>query len=218
MAEAVIFDLDGTLADSELAHERALRAAAETRGMTFTHEYFRERCVGVGESGCFRMVAREHGVELEPGVLEELISKKLGCFREAVPDGGVVAQPGAVELVRACRAVMPVALCTGSSRESLEIMLGAIGLADAFGVVVTSSDVPAPKPDPAGYLLAASRLGLGPGACVAVEDSPTGVEAAARAGVRVIGVAHSFPGERLVGADLVVARIGEITAEMLRGF
>lgn len=217
MAEAVIFDLDGTLADSELAHERSLRAAAETRGMTFTHEYFRTRCVGLGEAACFRMLAGEQGVPMDDPLLAELIAVKLSRFGESVGGGGVVAHAGAAALARAAAGAMPAAVCSGSSAGSVGLMMRAIGLEDVFGVVVTSADVSRQKPDPEGYLLAAARLGVAPGACCAVEDSPTGVEAAVRAGMRVIGVEHSFGPERLGGAHRVVRSIGEITLAMLRG-
>lgn len=217
MADAVIFDLDGTLADSELAHERSLRAAAETRGMTFTPEYFRARCVGLGEARCFHMLAEEHGLELSEDLLADLIAEKLVSFTEAAGAGGVVAHAGAVELVEAARAVMPVAVCSGSSRASVGPMLRAIGLEGRFEIIVTSCDVSRHKPDPEGYLLAARRLGVEPGACAAIEDSPTGVGAAVAAGMRVVAVEHSFAGDRLPGAHAVVPLIGEVTVELLRG-
>ncbi|MCC7389562.1 MAG: HAD family phosphatase [Phycisphaerales bacterium] len=216
MARAVIFDLDGTLADSEVAHERALLTAARTCGMSFTPDYFRERCVGLGEAGCFRMLAAEQGVGLDDGLLGVLVARKLALFTEAVGAGGVVAHAGAVELVRAAGAVMPVAVCSGSSRASVEPMLRAIGLGEAFGVVVTSCDVVRHKPDPEGYLLAAGRLGVEPGACCAIEDSPTGIAAAVSAGMRVVAVGHSFGPERLAGAHEVVGSIAELTVARLR--
>ena len=217
MAQAVIFDLDGTLADSELAHERALRAAAEIRGMTFTPEYFRARCVGLGEAGCFRMLAEEHGIAMDDALLAELIAAKLERFTEAVGGGGVAPHPGAVELVeRVAGAGLPIAVCSGSSRGSVGPMLAAIGLADRFEIVVTSNDVTHHKPHPEGYLLTAARLGMAPAACVAIEDSPTGIAAAVASGMPVIAVEHSFPRDRLPGATAFARSIGDLTTDTLR--
>lgn len=216
MADAVIFDLDGTLADSELAHERALLAAAQTRGMSFTPEYFRARCVGLGEAGCFRMLAEEQGVAMDDELLAALIADKLGRFVGAVGDGGVMPHPGAVELVHAAAERMPIALCTGSSQGSVGPMLDAIGLGSAFEVVVTSAEVRRSKPDPEPYLLTASRLGVDPARCCAIEDSPTGIASGVAAGLRVIAVGHSFGRDRLDGAHAFVPSITDITVEMLR--
>lgn len=212
-AQAVVFDLDGTLANSELAHERALRTAAETMGMTFSHEYFRERCVGLGERACFRMLAAEHRLELDEAGLAALVEAKLEAFVPAVRAGGVSAYPGAVELLRAVGERAPVAICSGSSQGSVGAMLEALGVAGEVPVVVTSSHVANHKPDPEAYFLAAALLDVRPELCVAIEDSPTGIESAAGAGMRVIALEHSYRAERLAGAHRVVRAIGELRAE-----
>lgn len=217
-AHAVVFDLDGTVADSEAAHERALRAAAETRGMTFTPEWFRENCVGVGERGCFRMLAVRYGLPLSSELLGELVARKLESFLGIVAAGGVPAYPGALELVRGVAAKAPVAVCSGSSRGSVGAVLGRLGLDDGtLGATVTSDDISRPKPDPEAYLLTAARLGVPPARCIAIEDSPTGLTSARRAGMRVIAVEHSYPRERLDGVDAVVRTIGELSPELLLG-
>lgn len=212
---AAIFDLDGTLANSELAHERALRAAAETRGLTLTTEKFHTRFVGLGEAACFRLLGEEQGLAVTDTVLAGLIATKLDRFLDEVRAGAVSPWPGALELVRRTASAMPVALCSGSSADSVGAILHAIGLDRAFGVVVTSGDVRRPKPDPEAYLLTAARLGVDPAACVAVEDSPTGIASAKAAGLRVIGVEHSFPAAMLRGAHLTVRTLNEIQPGML---
>jgi beta-phosphoglucomutase len=212
---AVIFDLDGTLADSELAHERALLAAAQARGMTFSHEWFRDNCVGVGERGCFRMLAALHAVEMTDALLAELVALKLERFLAAVKEGQVPAYPGAVELVFGAAERARVAVCSGSSRESIGPVLGRLGLTGVLRAVVTSGDIALPKPDPEAYLLAAARLRVPPEQCVALEDSPTGIASAKAAGMRVVAVEHSFPRERLAGADEVVATIAGLSVEQL---
>ncbi|MBK7404670.1 MAG: HAD family phosphatase [Phycisphaerales bacterium] len=213
---AVIFDLDGTLANSELAHEEALRAAAASRGMTLSAENFQHRFVGLGESACFRILAQEQGIDLTPALLEELLATKLDHFLALAGRGAVTPWPGAVELVAAASAAGRVALCTGSGRVSVAAILRAIGLADAFGVVVTSDDVARTKPDPEGYRLAAARLGVDPGASIAIEDSPTGVRAARAAGLQVFAVEHSFPASSLGEAHRIFRTLAEIGPELVQ--
>jgi HAD superfamily hydrolase (TIGR01509 family) len=210
-----VFDLDGTLAESEAAHERALRAASETIGITFTHEYFRDHCVGVGERACFRMLASEHGIDLESEDVERLVASKLAAFLQEVGRGAVQAYPGAADLVRRAASRVPIAVCSGSNSASVSAMLEAIGIAPVLSAVVTSDDISRPKPDPEAYLLAAARLGARPSRCVAIEDSPTGIESARRAGLRVVAVAHSLPRARLVAADALADAIAHLDIDDL---
>jgi HAD superfamily hydrolase (TIGR01509 family) len=133
--------------------------------------------------------------------------RKVEAFARLVP--GVAVFPGARELVRALAARVPVAIASGARRDEIETILSAIGLRDAFAAVVGFEDAAHGKPDPAPYLEAARQLearapSLSPAECAAVEDSVPGILSARGAGMRVVGVAHSYPAARLGPAHRVV--------------
>jgi beta-phosphoglucomutase len=116
---------------------------------------------------------------------------------------------------------MPVAIASGARRDEIEAALSSLGLRDAFRAIVAAEDAPRTKPDPAPYLEAARRLaecapGLAPADCVVFEDSMAGVDAALGAGMKVVGVAHSYPGERLRAAHRVVDSLVGLDAVGLR--
>jgi HAD superfamily hydrolase (TIGR01509 family) len=129
---------------------------------------------------------------------------------------------GARELVLSLAAEVPVAIASGARREEIEAVLSGIGLRDAFHAVVGAEDAARTKPDPAPYLEAARRLaarapGLAPAECVAFEDSVAGVDSALGAGMKVVGVAHSYPADELSAAHRVVASLAGLDAASLRG-
>ena len=128
--------------------------------------------------------------------------------------------PGARELVRALAACMPLAIASGARREEIEAILAGIGLRDAFEAVVGAEDAARTKPDPAPYLEAARQLGarvsgLAPQQCVAFEDSVPGLVAALGAGMKVVGVAHSYPAEKLRSAHRVVDALTALEPDSL---
>jgi beta-phosphoglucomutase len=214
---AVVFDFDGVIVDSEPAHARAIKAALSRMGMAFPYEHDYGRFIGRGDRECFVEVAREQGRELSAADLQLLVAFKGAAFVQALRDGLIRPFGATLELVRAAAERGPVAVCSGSLRESVEPVLEHFGIAACMTTVVTASDVDRNKPDPAPYLLAASRLGMEPGRCVAVEDSPTGIRAARGAGYVVHGVCHSFPRDRLSEADHVHESTAAIQLEALLG-
>jgi HAD superfamily hydrolase (TIGR01509 family) len=198
---AVIFDCDGTLVDSEplarVAWERAMLphgyvvtdADAEACvGLPFprVHAYFAERSPGLPDHDAMWLEFS--------GELFALIDSELELFDDAV------------DAARALRARgVPVAVASSSPRERLSRTLGRAGLLDAFDVVVAGDEVEHGKPAPDMFLLAAARLGVEPGACIVVEDSPPGVQAGRAAGMFTLAVCR-VPGTEasLAAADRVV--------------
>jgi HAD superfamily hydrolase (TIGR01509 family) len=200
MPAAVIFDNDGLTLDTEHTWTRAEAALYARYGTEFTLDHKREM---LGTSAAKSALTMERhlgqpgrGAELS-GELRELVHAEL--------DGtGVEPMPGARELLAALgEAGVPVGLATNSGREFATRALRRAGLLERFAAVVSAEDVEHPKPAPDVYLAAAAALGADPAACVALEDSETGVAAARAAGMLVIGV-PSFPGIDLAAAQLVV--------------
>jgi HAD superfamily hydrolase (TIGR01509 family) len=211
---AVIFDFDGTLADSEPAHERAIRAVIEPMGWSMGNQSF-ARFVGTSDKHCLSVLAIENGVEPTPGLLDQLQDRKRTLFLAELDAGAITPYPGALELVRACAARVPAAVCSGSRTPTVRATLERFGCLGLFSVIVGADQVARTKPDPEGYRLTLARLGLDASACVAIEDTQPGITAAKAAGLRVVAVAHTCAAEDLHAADRLVSSIADLSPESL---
>jgi HAD superfamily hydrolase (TIGR01509 family) len=186
--EAVIFDMDGVLIDSEPLHFAVLTELLARAG----HRYSRaenEQFIGTTSAAMFSTLIAQHGLA---GTVAEYIAR----YDEALLD--VLQQPhppapGVVALVQRLRE-LGTRLGVASSSRTLWVAatLRSLGLADAFDVVVSGDDVERGKPDPAIYVLTAQRLGVAPERCLAIEDSPNGVQSARAAGMTVLGVRTEY--------------------------
>lgn len=201
---AVIFDFDGVLVDTEPLHERALRETVATVGMCFDHAQYLSRYVGLDDRDTFRAIARDHERAIAENEIARLVDAKWRIMNAIIDAGEVRPFPGSLELVREAAAAVGagrlkgVGICSGATRREIDMIVtrllgqapGAPG--SPFQTLVAADDVKVAKPDPAGYLLTASRLRVDPRECVAIEDTPRGIAAARAAGMHVIGVAHTF--------------------------
>ena len=196
--EAIVFDNDGLLLDTEEAWTRAETVLFARHGEVFTADHKREL---IGTSRQQSAAKVERMLRL-PGQgkalmdeLHEIVMEELGA--------GVPPRPGALELLRAVRvAGVPVGLASNSSREFVDRALAVAQLANGqFDVVLSADDVDAPKPAPDLYLAACAALGAAPERAAALEDSPPGVASARAAGMYVIAVPY-FPDTIIEGASL----------------
>jgi HAD superfamily hydrolase (TIGR01509 family) len=196
LPDAVVFDNDGLLLDTESVWTRAEQDLFERRGAEFTAEYKRE-LVGTSAEIAGGILERRLG---EPGRALELI-EELNELVVIELERGVEAMVGAAELLHALKERgTPIGLVSNSPLLFVQRSLEIVGFADRFDVVLSAHDVAAPKPAPDPYLEACRRLGVKAGpSVVALEDSPTGVAAARAAGLTVIGVPS------VVGVELVEA-------------
>jgi len=213
--DAIIFDFDGVIADSEPTHERAIRAAAQAVEMDVSHALYLTQIIGLDDRDTFRVIAKANGRTLDDAELADLTDEKQRLFTELVHAGSVRAFPGSVELIRSAAERVPIAVCSGAVRLEVALILDRFGISDLFRCLVTADDVPSAKPDPAGYIKAADRLGCSPSGCVAIEDTAKGISAGKAAGLRVAAVCHSLPADQLDQADLVVPTILDLTVDRL---
>jgi HAD superfamily hydrolase (TIGR01509 family) len=203
--EAIVFDNDGLMLDTEHAWTRAETELFDRHGETFTAEHKRE-LIGTSREQSAAKVERMLGL---PGQGRQLMDELHDLVMEELT-AGVPARPGALELLRAVRAAgLPVGLASNSSREFVERALSVSQLADGhFDVVVTADDVESPKPAPDLYLAACAALGAAPERAAALEDSPPGVASARAAGMFVIAVPY-FPDTRIEGASLAAGSLAD---------
>jgi HAD superfamily hydrolase (TIGR01509 family) len=184
---AVLWDMDGTIVDTEPFWIRAETALVERFGGRWGHEQAL-RLVGRGLEDSARIL-QEHGVRMAVAEIVDTLTDDV--VRDLA--GTTPWRPGALELLRAVRdAGVPTALVTMSVRRMAEAIVAAIPF-PAFDVVVSGTDVSRPKPFPDAYEQAAALLGIDVTEAVAIEDSPTGLASAVAAGATVVGVPHLVP-------------------------
>jgi len=206
--QAVIFDMDGVLTDSEPLINAAAVAMFRERGLVVQPEDFAP-FVGTGENRYLGGVAELHGWAID---LASAKRRTYEVYLERVATE-LRAFPGAIELVNRCRgAGLKVAVASSADWIKIEANLNRIGLPPSgWDAVVTGDEVECKKPAPDIFLEAAARLDLPPAACVVVEDAVNGIEAAKAAGMRCVAVAQSFDAARLVRADLVRPSVAEVS-------
>lgn len=181
--EAVVFDCDGLLLDTEECWTRAERELFARHGHAFTAEHKR---LMLGKAGEETAVILERELR-QPGRGEELRLELLELAMGAIKAGASV-RAGAAELVAELRGSVPIAIASNSPRAILDVALAAAGMSGTVDVVLGGDEVARPKPAPDIYSAVCERLGADPSDSVALEDSPTGVAAALAAGLYVIGV------------------------------
>ena len=211
--EAVVFDLDGVLLDSEQAWDDARRALAAEAGVAWPPAATRAM-MGMSSKEWPVYVRDEVGVPLDA----EAINARVVAFVLARYEDDLPLLPGAVEAVERLAAAYPLGLASSSNREVIDTVLGAMGVAGRFAVTVSSEEVGRGKPAPDVYAEALARLGVT--RAVAVEDSGNGIRSAHAAGLRTLAIPNPhFPPEpeALALADAVLPGLDALTADAVEG-
>jgi HAD superfamily hydrolase (TIGR01509 family) len=215
MIEAVVFDLDGVIVDSEQVWDDVRERLAKERGGRW-HEGAQAAMMGMSSPEWSVYMHDEIGLSESPEEInEEVVRRMLTRYGDELP-----LIDGAVEAVRRLADAFPLAVASSSNRPLIETVLREARIDDRFDAVVSSEEVAAGKPAPDVYLEAARRLGVEPTHAAAIEDSSNGIRAAHAAGMRVIAVpnTHYPPSEdALALAAAVAASPAELTPELVRG-
>ena len=211
---AIIFDFDGTIADSEPLHLAAFQAVlSEELDLDLTEEEYAERYLAFDDRLLFTHVLNDRGVAVDPDRFEQLLEQKEARYQEIALAPQIL--PGAAEMIRAAAGHWPLAIASGALGHEVRPVLERVGLIDCFPIIVTAEMVGRGKPDPESFLTALARINEGlskpiPGAsCLVVEDSVAGVRSGNAAGMRTLAVTTSYPAEKLGEADRVVDSLEE---------
>jgi HAD superfamily hydrolase (TIGR01509 family) len=202
--EAIVFDCDGVLVDSEETSCGATADLLARLGFPMSDEELKARFLGKSIDAVYAHYLATTGRPLPTTFADDKESLYIERAR-----GTLRAMPGALEVVSAFHRRLPIAVATSGGRRKVEFSLRETGLGRYFEVVVASVDVARGKPFPDLFLRAAQRLEVAPATCAVIEDSRPGIEAALAAGMYAIGLSNSLPEGTLVeaGAHVVVDRL-----------
>jgi HAD superfamily hydrolase (TIGR01509 family) len=214
--EAVVFDMDGVLVDSEHLWDEIREQLARERGGRW-HDRAQADMMGMSSPEWSAYMHDVIGLAESPDEINaEVVRRLLTRYRESLP-----LLPGAVDAVERLSARWPLGLASSSNRGVIDAVLSTAGIAGRFRATVSSEEVERGKPAADVYVEAARRLDVEPGRCAAVEDSKNGIRSAKAAGLRVVAIPNTRypPGEdALADADLVLRSLAELTPERVSAF
>ena len=221
MLKLVIFDFDGVIVDSEPLHHEAMRLALLDLGIDVGWDEYHDHYLTFDDRNAFGAALRRHGREPDEGAVRGLMERKSEAYVAAL-DTRLKVYPGAAELVRAAAARHPCGIGSGARKEEIVLILKKTGLLPFFHTIVSADDVTKGKPDPETFLkvvkrVSAARAGengvIHPSEVLVIEDSPGGVQAAKSMRMKAVGVTNSYPAEKLLPADRVVATLEGFTID-----
>ena len=215
MIKAVIFDFDGVIADSEPLHLRAFQKIVETLGLELSPRDYYLRYLACDDKTFFRKFLEDNGQRYVEREIARLVREKGICFEEMMGED-IRIFPGVIEFLKNIQGEFHVAIGSGALTEEINFILRSKGLSEFFGFVIGADDTENPKPSPEVYLRCLAKLRndyddtLTAGQCVVFEDSPHGVLAAKRAGMKCVGITNSCTAGELELADRVTGSFSEI--------
>ncbi|MEM3555979.1 MAG: HAD family phosphatase [Candidatus Micrarchaeia archaeon] len=189
--KAVIFDFDGVVADSEPVHRKSFNLTLKKLGIFIPNKLYREKYVGLGSLSIMEDIFRTYGIKRSA---KFWVRKRMRVFQELVKKEGVKPVKGFMKFNKLLNKLgVKKIIASGGYRKNIATMLKKLKLYDEFKNFIGREDVKNRKPDPEALLLAAKKLGVKPSECLVFEDSPYGVEAARRAGMKCVALTTSLP-------------------------
>lgn len=209
--KAVIWDMDGVIADTAPYHLSAWQKVFQKRGVNFTREDFR-RIFGQRDDNIIRNTL---GKQIFQSEIDTITSEKEKTFRKLVQQH-IKPFPGALKLIISLKEHgFKIALASSAPIENIQLVTRGLGINNCFHAIVSGQDVTEGKPSPQGFLLASQKLGVKPKNCVVIEDAIAGVTAAKRAGMRCLAITNTHPRTNLLEADLIVDTLEKVTVNNL---
>ena len=219
--QAIVFDFDGVIADSERLHLRVYQEILAPEGITVSEEDYYSRYLGYDDVGVFKAIGKDHRLPMDDGRVTTLVTQK-GRRYEALAAAGEMLFPGAADFIRAAAAVVPLAIASGALTHEIEDVLERAGLRALFPVIVGADQTARSKPSPDPYVTAFAKLcahtgrDLVPWRSVAIEDSKWGLVSARGADLRCVAVTNTYSEQELrADAELVVPGLHALTIAAL---
>jgi HAD superfamily hydrolase (TIGR01509 family) len=200
--KAVLFDFNGVIINDEPLHQKLVDEILVQENLRPKPQEYGQFCLGRSDRACLRDLLTHRGRVVTDTYLDELVARKsLAYQRQLAAIETLPIYPGLSDLIFRLRAAqLKMAIVSGAVRAEIELVLQRTQLTAHFSAIVAGDEIRTSKPEPEGYLLAINRLNhqfpelqLQPHHCLAIEDTPAGIEAAKRAGIQVVGVANTYP-------------------------
>jgi beta-phosphoglucomutase family hydrolase len=212
-SKAVIWDMDGVIADTAPYHLKAWQGVFRKRGVNFTEEDFRRNFGQRNDT----IIRNTLGEDISQSEIDVIASDKERNFRHRVRQN-IKPLPGAIKLITSLKEHgFSVALASSAPMENIQLVIRGLGIESSFQAIVSGKEVTEGKPSPQVFLLAAERLGVEPKDCIVIEDAVAGVTAAKRAGMYCLAVTGTHPRHSLTEADLVVNTLEAVSTNALEG-
>ncbi|MHC4476067.1 MAG: HAD family hydrolase [Planctomycetota bacterium] len=217
MLQAVIFDFDGVVTDSEMLHLRAFNEILAKSGLEIpTEEYYKEY-LGFTDVECFETLVDKGRLVLGADSIQDLVVQKNDVFEKLADNDAaiILGVPEFLDMLKQNN--VPTAICSGALLAEIELILERANLRSFFEVIVSADDVTKGKPDPEGFLLTLRKLNdnrptaILPAQCIVIEDSHWGLEAARAAAMHTVAVTNSYAAEQLAMAEKTIGNLNELT-------
>ena len=223
MLQAVIFDFDGVIADTEPLHFRAFNEVLGSYGIEISQQAYYREYLGYSDHDCFEIIKKSNPDKLARISIKSLMQQKAAAYLELIKDQSCLIDH-VVDFVQTLTANnLLLAICSGGLRNEIETVLLRARLLDFFEVIVSADEVKKGKPDPQGFLITLQMLNsrhpgktIKAGDCVVIEDSHWGLDAGRAAGMHTVAVTNSYAEDELAKAELVVGNVGQLTIEDLQ--
>lgn len=219
--QALIFDFDGIIANTEPLHYAGLNQTLKEIGIALTEADYYANYLGYDDRGCILAALTANHRPGDAATVERLMKRKAEAYLESVKHHQVIF-PGVPEFVHHAARTYPLAIASGALRHEIEYILETAGLRAAFLHIVSAEDVTRGKPDPQPFLLALKALreqkaGLTPASCLVIEDSLPGIRGARAAGMKVLAVTNTHTVQDLHEAHAITPGLSETDLSELRG-
>jgi beta-phosphoglucomutase len=219
--QAIVFDFDGVITDSEGLHLRAYQDVLGPEGVTLSNDAYYDRYLGYDDVGVFKAIGKDHDIPMSAARIESLVQRK-GERYETLAAAGEMLFPGAADFIRAAASVVPIAIASGALTHEIEEVLERVGLIGLFPVIVGADQTERSKPHPDPYRTAFAKLRVHSGRdliawrSVAIEDSKWGLQSARAADLRCVAVANTYSEAELrPEAELVFPGLHAVTIAAL---
>ncbi|PWY57060.1 HAD family phosphatase [Legionella qingyii] len=209
MYDAIIFDFDGVILDSEPIHYEACCYVLKSLGISIDYSEYMEKYLGLADKDMFPKLLHNEGIKISDVETKRLIQQKAEVYIKIINTRNTLPLIVDFEqfIFKIASKINKIAICSGSNRDEISAVLSRVRegkLHEYFDAIVTIEDVQSGKPSPEGYLLAAKRLNVIPSRCLVIEDTLHGIKAAKAAGMQVIGLTTTYDRHQFLIADQVI--------------